>query len=102
MIVELNANFADRFEYDMSGIRLRADGADFTILKVSRVVENSPATEAGVREGDVVSAIDGSPAAEFSLSQISQMFKQEGKEYLLDIIRGEEKKQLKLKLRRLI
>ena len=102
MILEPNASFADRFEYDMSGIRLRADGADFTILKVSRVVENSPATEAGVREGDVVSAIDGSPAAEFSLSQISQMFKQEGKEYLLDIIRGEEKKQLKLKLRRLI
>ncbi len=102
MILEPNVSFADRFEYDMSGIRLRADGADFKILRVSRVVENSPATYAGVREGDVVSAIDGRPAAEFSLSQISQMFKQEGKEYLLDIVRGEEKKQLKLKLRRLI
>jgi len=102
MILEPNASFAAHFEYDMSGIRLRAEGADFKILKVSRVVENSPATEAGVREGDVVSAIDGRPAAEFSLSQISQMFKQEGKEYLLDIVRGEEKRQLKLKLRRLI
>ena len=102
MILEPNASFADRFEYDMSGIRLRADGADFKTLKVSRVVENSPATDAGVREGDVVSAIDGRPAAEFSLSQINQMFKQEGKEYVLEIVRGEEKKQLKLKLRRLI
>ncbi len=55
-----------------------------------------------MREGDVVSAIDGRLAAEFSLSQINQMFKQEGKEFLLDIVRGEEKKQLKLKLRRLI
>src|SRR5258708_2168643 len=73
MILEPNASFADRFEYDMSGIRLRADGPDFKILRVSRVVENSPATEAGVREGDVVSAIDGRPTAECSLSQISQM-----------------------------
>jgi len=27
-------SFADRFEYDMSGIRLRADGADFKILSI--------------------------------------------------------------------
>ena len=40
MILEPNASFAGRFEYDMSGIRLRADGADFKILRVSRVVEN--------------------------------------------------------------
>ena len=53
-------------------------------------------------EGDVISAVDGKSAAELSLSQLSQMFKQEGKEYLLDIIRAEEKKQFKLKLRRLI
>ncbi len=59
-----NASFADRFEYDMSRIRLRADGPDFKILRVSRVVENSPATEAGVREGDVVSAIDGRPTVQ--------------------------------------
>src|SRR5207245_627633 len=77
MILEPNASFADRFEYDMSGIRLRAEGDDFKTLRVRRVVENSPATEAGVREGDVISAVDGKPAAELTLSQINQMFKQE-------------------------
>jgi hypothetical protein len=102
MILEPNASFADRFEYDMSGIRLRAEGADYKTLRVRRVVENSPATEAGVREGDLISAIDGKPTAELSLSQLNHMFKQEGKEYLLGVIRGEEKKQTKLKLRRLV
>jgi len=101
MILEPNANLADRFEYDMSGIRLRAVGPDFN-RQVSGVVENSPASEAGIRAGDVISAIDGRPATEFSLSELAKMFSQEGKEYLLDIIRGAEKKQLKLKLRKLI
>jgi Aspartyl protease/PDZ domain len=101
MILEPNASFADRFEYDMSGIRIRSEEPDFK-LKVYRVVENSPATDAGLREGDVISAIDGKSAAELSLTEISKMFKQEGRDYVLDIIRGEEKKQVKLKLRRLI
>jgi C-terminal processing protease CtpA/Prc len=102
MILEPNAGLAEPFEYDMSGIRLRAEGEDFKTLKVRRVVENSPATEAGLREGDLISAIDGKPTVELSLSQINHMFKQEGKEYLLVINRGEEKKQIKLKLRRLV
>jgi len=102
MILEPNGDLAAPFEYDMSGIRLRAEGDDFKILRVRRLVENSPATEAGLHEGDVISAVDGKPVAELSLSQISQMFKQEGKEYLLDIIRADEKKQFRLKLRKLV
>jgi S1-C subfamily serine protease len=102
MILEPNAGLAERFEYDMSGVRLRAEGTGFKTLRVSGVVENSPATEAGVREGDVISAINGRPAAEFSLSQIRTMFMQEGKEFLLEIIRGAENMQLRLKLRRLV
>jgi Aspartyl protease/PDZ domain len=102
MILEPNADLAERFEYDMSGIRLRAEGEDFKTLRVQRVMENSPASEAGVREGDLISAIDGKPTAELSLSQIKHMFKQQDQEYLLGVIRGEEKKQIKLKLRRLV
>ena len=102
MILEPNGGFADRFEYDMSGIRIRAEGADLKQLKVFRLVDNSPAAEAGLREGDLITAIDGRPSAEFSLTEINKIFKQEGKECLLDIVRGDDKKQVKLKLRRLI
>lgn len=102
MILEPNAGLAEPFEYDMSGIRLRAGGEDFKTVRVQRLVENSPATEAGVREGDLISAIDGKPTAELSLSQIKHMFRQQDQEYLLGVIRGEEKKQIKLKLRRLV
>lgn len=102
MILESNARFAERSEYDMSGIRLRAEGKDFKTFKVQRIVENSPATDAGLQEGDIISAIDNKPANEYSLSQINQMFKLDGKEYLLSITRGKEKKQIRIKLRRLV
>jgi len=102
MILEPNAHFADRFDYDMSGIRIRAEGADLKQLRVVRLVENSPAIEAGLREGDLISAINGRPAADLSLNEISQMFKQAGREFVLDIIRGAEQRQVTLKLRRLI
>ncbi|HEU5238124.1 MAG TPA: aspartyl protease family protein [Pyrinomonadaceae bacterium] len=102
MILEPNTDFSNRFDYDMSGIRLRAEGPDLKQLRVSRLVENSPAIESGLREGDLISAIDGRPATELSLTEISKMFKQEGRDYVLDIVRGEQKQQLKLKLKRLI
>ena len=102
MILEPNTDFSNRFDYDMSGIRLRAEGPDLKQLRVSRLVESSPAIESGLREGDLISAIDGKPATELSLTEISKMFKQEGRDYVLDIVRGEQKQQLKLKLRRLI
>ena len=102
MIMEANESLTEPFEYDMVGIRLRAESEDFKTVKVRRVGENSPAAEAGLREGDVISAINGRPATELSISETNKMFRQEGKEYLLEIIRGVEKIQIKLKSRKLI
>ena len=102
LYLEPNSHLTDAFEYDMSGIRLEADGADLKTFRVKRVAENSPAFEAGVRQGDVILTIDGKSSSELSLSQISQMFKQEGKQYLLEVLSGDQTKQIKLNLRRLI
>jgi C-terminal processing protease CtpA/Prc len=102
LYLEPNSRLADVFEYDMSGIRMEAEGEDLKTFRVKRVAEKSPAFEAGVRQGDVILAVDGKPASELSLSQINQMFKQEGKEYVLEIISGEKTKQIRFNLRRLI
>ena len=102
LYLEANSDLTDSFEYDMSGIRLQAEGENLKTFRVKRVAENSPAFEAGVREGDVILAVDGKPAAELSLSQINSMFKEEGKEHVLQIISGEKKKETKFTLRRLV
>ncbi len=89
-------------EDDMSGLDLMTEGENLKTLTINEVLANSPAGEAGLREEDELRAIDGRPVSELGLEEIRQMFKQEGKEYLLSIKRGEQPLQVKIKLRRMI
>ena len=56
------------------GGRTTAEGADFRTFVIHEVLENSPATDAGIRRRDIITAIDGSPAAGFTLSALGEMF----------------------------
>ncbi len=102
VILEPNEHLAEPVEADMSGFELVAEGADLKTLTINEVLANSPAAEAGLQEEDELIAIDGQPVTEFSLGQIRQMLKREGKEYALKLKRGSQMLQAKLKLRRLI
>ncbi len=86
----------------MSGALLIAEGTEFKIFKVRQLIENSPATAAQLREGDVLSAIDGEPASKLTLEQVRQMFNKEGRSYLLSVKRGDEELQIRIRLRRLV
>src|SRR5205807_2989091 len=99
-MLEPSARFAEPFEVDMSGLDLATDGEDFSVVVVNEIEKGSPAAEAGIQEADVLTAIDGRSAREFSLAQIRQMFMQDGKEYLLTLKRGEKEVQTKLKDRK--
>jgi hypothetical protein len=99
MILEPTPRFAEPFEIDMSGMELVTDGDD---LLIDDVDEHSSATEAGVRGGDILAAINGRPATEFSLDQIRTMFMQDGKEYSLTVKREGKPLQIRLKLKRII
>ena len=102
MILEPNGHFDEAYEYDMSGLYRVAEGPEFKRFKLHRVLENSPAAEAGVQEGDVITALDGRPAEELTLEQIRQILKQEGREVILSLQRGKEELSVRLRLRRLI
>lgn len=102
MILEPNRYFPERYEYDMSGALLVAEGRDFKSFKIRQVMENSPASEAGLRVGDVILAVNSKPASKLTLEQVRQMFKQEGRSYRLSVKQDERKIQTNIKLRRLI
>ncbi len=102
MILEPNAQFAEPFEVDMSGLDLATEGENFSVIVVNEVAKDSPAAEAGIQAEDTITAIDGRSAKEFAVDEIRKMFMQDGREYLISIKRGEKEVQTKLKLRRLI
>lgn len=102
MILESNAHYDESYEYDMSGIFLLAEGKDYKTYRIGHVFEDTPAAEAQLREGDIIEAIDGKSASEFTLSQLQLMFRQEGKQYLMIIRRGDQIIEVKIGMRRLV
>ena len=65
------------------------------------VLEDSPATEAGLGEGDIITAIDGTPAERLTLSAINERLEKPGA-YELRIRRADQTLTIVLKPRRLI
>jgi hypothetical protein len=102
LILEPSSRKPGRYEYDMSGMFLTAEGPKFRKFKVMSVVEGSPAAVVGLRRGDIITTINGRKAARFTLERIRRMFLREGREFRLEIQRGEKKIQVTFKTRRLI
>lgn len=102
VVLEPNKCSSEMEDYDMSGAALVASSPDLKLIKVSRVLENSPASNAGLMPEDIIQAVDNKSASVIGLASMREMFKKEGREYLLKIQRGEKTTQLKIKLQRLI
>lgn len=102
VIFEPNKDFSKPFEYDMSGLALTSRSPRFESVRVLRVLDDSPAAEAGFKPLDEIVAINNRPASEFRLMQLREMFRQIGREYQLEVKRGDDVMKLKLKTRRLI
>lgn len=59
-----NARLGEPFDVDRSGLRIHACAGGFEIVAV---MAGSPADVAGLRVGDVIAAVDGTPAAGIAL-----------------------------------
>jgi hypothetical protein len=102
IIFEPNSQFTDTIEYHKSGLFLKTGGGgDHREFSVMNIIDDSPASEAGIQKGDILVGINGKPAAEFTLPQINEMLKQENL-FLLRFKRSDAFVEVKLKPRRLI
>jgi 2-alkenal reductase len=65
---------------------------------VTRVAENSPASRAGLQEGDIITKV-GSVALDETHSYVNTLFEfQPGDQVMLDVVRGGETTQLNVTL----
>jgi hypothetical protein len=70
IVFEPAPSFGESFDRPQTGLVIEAEGTDYRTFRVTDVLEGSPGSEAGVRPGDVVTAIEGRAAAEWTLSDI--------------------------------
>ena len=100
MFIEPNRSFEDPFEYNMSGMLMRSGpGGHFAVVTV---YPDSPASEAGLRPGDLITHINGVPAGGRKTWDIKHLFLEEGSLVDLTVNREGEVWNVSLTLRPLI
>jgi hypothetical protein len=100
MFVEPNSRYSDAFEYGMSGMVLRkGPGETHAIVTIH---PNSPAAEAGLAVGDLITRVNGRPAGEFKSWELQPLFQQKGSTVDLGVSRDGKEWEVSLILRRLI
>jgi hypothetical protein len=101
VILEPNARFDEPTEYNRSGLILEAVGENYRTFRIKAVADDSPASEAGLRVGDTLIAIDGQQVSELSLSELRFRL-QRAKKCVLLVERDGAHLRISLKLRDLI
>jgi len=97
-----NIEYIDRDDIGMSGLTILAQGSNHKTFEVAFVVPGSPGAQAGVREGDIIEAVDGEPAADLTLDQVQDLFRQLDEKYKILLSRDGKTITVNLQTRRLI
>jgi hypothetical protein len=93
----------ESFEYDMSGLEVRARGDNFDSFFVYKVIENSPAFEAGLQEDDEIVFMNNINAKNLTMTEIYKLLsKREGKKVSLFVRRNGQLAFHEFKLKRFI
>jgi len=89
---EPNAQYAEPFDGDMSGLILTSAGASHERVIVETVRRGSPGADADIQEGDRIVTIDGQDAGAMTLEKIRKLFRVDGQQHTLSVERGSETK----------
>jgi hypothetical protein len=98
MFLAPNADFAQPYEFDMSGLFLRAEPPDYRRVTVLSVTTGSAAEEAGLRAGDELEGVNG--ALPPSLEAVRQAALRPGQRLALRVRRSEQVFDIELTTRR--
>jgi len=101
IILEPSSTFADPMDRAGPGFALTTEGKDHATVRITDVLENSPASEAGLQIDDIVLSVNGAAASELRVSRMVEMFDRPNS-YKLMVKRGEKTFPVTLVTRKLI
>jgi predicted aspartyl protease len=97
-----NKNYNKAFDFDKTGMSVFAYGENLNQYYIKYVSENTPASDADIREGDIILKIGSFSYKWFSLWQVNRKFSgKSGKKVKLTLKRGNEILQKQITLREL-
>ncbi|GJM27751.1 MAG: hypothetical protein DHS20C17_03860 [Cyclobacteriaceae bacterium] len=98
-----NHNFQNSFEYNMSGITVKALGPKLNVYVISKISKDSPAGKVDMLIGDKITAINGHTTKDMTLGQINSYFRTKpNRKVRIDLLRDNEKLSRKIRLERVI
>jgi hypothetical protein len=101
IILEPSATLTEPFDNAFGGFSFQAEGKDYRTFRITDVLESSPGSEAGLQKNDIITAIDGKPAGELTLTKLTEMFERPVP-YKLTLRRGEQTLEVTLTPRKLV
>lgn len=104
VILKPNRRFyREKFERDMSGMEIKAEGKDYRKFVISNIQANSPAEVAGLQEGDEILSLNDHVAADLRLSDVIKVLQRgEGKTVKMFVKRTNGLIYTEFKLKRMI
>jgi hypothetical protein len=101
IVFEPAANFSEPFDRPQIGMALSAEDKEHKTFRVTEVLENAPAAEAGLQKDDIIVRVDDKLASELTLTGLNDLF-EKPLSRKLTIRRGDRTLQVILTPRKLV
>ncbi len=83
-----NSDFKKKFNHDMGGLIIKAKGARLRTYEITHLRNGSPGELAGLKEGDIITSINGTETHHMNLNQLNGFFNtKEGKRITMEVNR---------------
>lgn len=102
IFLEPNGTFDEPFEFDTSGLVVIANGPELRSFRVHRILEGSPAEEAGIRAGDEIVRVDDQPVSKITLETLRSRLVAPGEHRDIEVQRSGKKLRARVTMRRLV